>query len=136
MIVVDSSVWIAQLRAQSSPSVAALSGMPSPTRIIVGDLVLMEVLRGARDERHAESLEWAMRRFRVEPMVDVSLALAAARHSRFLKGRGVTIRKTIDLLIATFCIVREIPGIEFTGPVALIASVLVITVLLRLRGTG
>jgi predicted nucleic acid-binding protein len=106
MIVVDSSVWIAQLRAQSSPAVAALSGMPSPTRIIVGDLVLMEVLRGARDERHAESLERAMRRFRVEPMVDVALALAAARHSRFLRGRGVTIRKTIDLLIATFCIER------------------------------
>ncbi len=99
MIVVDSSVWIAQLRAQSSPAVAALSGMPSPTRIIVGDLVLME-------ERHAESLERAMRRFRVEPMVDVALALAAARHSRLLRGRGVTIRKTIDLLIATFCIER------------------------------
>jgi predicted nucleic acid-binding protein len=80
--------------------------MPSPTRIIVGDLVLMEVLRGARDERHAESLERAMRRFRVEPMVDVALALAAARHSRFLRGRGVTIRKTVDLLIATFCIER------------------------------
>ncbi|PZO03333.1 MAG: VapC toxin family PIN domain ribonuclease [Hyphomicrobiales bacterium] len=106
MIVVDSSVWIAQLRSQSSPAVAVLAAMQSPSRIIVGDLVLMEVLRGARDERHAESLERAMRRFKVGRMVDEALALAAARHSRFLRGRGVTVRKTIDLLIATYCIAR------------------------------
>jgi predicted nucleic acid-binding protein len=106
MIVVDSSVWIAQLRSLSSPAVAMLAAMKSPTRIVVGDLVLMEVLRGARDERHAESLERAMRRFKVERMVDEAIALAAARHSRFLRGRGVTVRKTIDLLIASYCIER------------------------------
>ncbi|KPF63176.1 DNA-binding protein [Bosea sp. AAP35] len=106
MIVVDSSVWIGQLRSQSSPAVAALAAIQAPTRIIVGDLVLMEVLRGARDERHAESIERAMRRFKVEPMVDEALAIAAARHSRILRQRGVTLRKTIDLLIATYCIER------------------------------
>lgn len=67
----------------------------------------MEVLRGARDERHADRLERSLRRFRVERMVDEATALAAARHSRFLRGRGITIRKTIDLLIASFCIERD-----------------------------
>jgi predicted nucleic acid-binding protein len=106
MIVVDSSVWIAQLRSQSSPAVARLSEMSSPTRIVVGDLVLLEVLRGARDERHADRLERSLRRFVVEPMVNDAIAVAAARHARLLRGKGITIRKTIDLLIASFCIER------------------------------
>lgn len=104
MIVVDSSVWIAQLRSQHSASVAKLTRLRSPTRIVVGDLVLLEVLRGARDEQHAATLERALRRFTVEPMVSETLAIAAARHSRFLRARGMTVRKTIDLLIATYCI--------------------------------
>ena len=107
MIVVDSSVWIGQLRSQNSAAVARLAEIASPARIIVGDLILMEVLRGARDERHADRLERSLRRFRVERMVDEATALAAARHSRFLRGRGIAIRKTIDLLIASFCIERD-----------------------------
>ncbi len=106
MIVVDSSVWIAQLRAQNTPAVAKLSRLDSPSRIIVGDLVLMEVLRGARDEPHAAALERILRRFQVDTMVDEGLAVAAARHSRFLRARGITIRKSIDLLIATYCVER------------------------------
>jgi predicted nucleic acid-binding protein len=106
MIVVDSSVWIAQLRSQSSPAVARLSEMSSPTRIVVGDLVLLEVLRGARDDRHAARLERSLCRFVVEPMVSDAIAVAAAGHARLLREQGITIRKTIDLLIASFCIER------------------------------
>ncbi len=107
MIVVDSSVWIAQLRAQGSPAAARLTDMDATESIVVGDLVLLEVLRGARDERHADRLERSLRRFKVERMVDETIAVAAARHSRLLRSRGVTIRKTIDLVIAAFCIERD-----------------------------
>jgi hypothetical protein len=107
MIVVDSSVWIAQLRSQGSPAAARLAEMDTTELIVVGDLVLLEVLRGARDERHADRLERSLRRFKVERMVDEFISVAAARHSRLLRSRGVTIRKTIDLLIATFCIERD-----------------------------
>ncbi|AMJ62064.1 type II toxin-antitoxin system VapC family toxin [Bosea sp. PAMC 26642] len=107
MIVVDSSVWIAQLRSQDTRAAAKLAEMDTPDYIVVGDLVLMEVLRGARDERHADRLERSLRRFKVQRMVDETIAVSAARHARLLRSRGVTIRKTIDLLIATFCIERN-----------------------------
>lgn len=107
MIVLDSSVWIAQLRSQASAAVRSLAEMDMAESIVVGDLVLVEVLRGARDERHADRLERALRRFKVESMVDETNAVAAARHSRLLRSRGVTIRKTIHLLMAAFCIERD-----------------------------
>lgn len=106
MIVVDSSVWIARFRGEPSPSVAKLDHVVDPTTLLVGDLVLFEVLQGARDERHAERIARALGAFDAVSMTDPGLALAAARYSRFLRSRGVTIRKTIDLLIATFCIER------------------------------
>jgi predicted nucleic acid-binding protein len=106
VIVVDSSVWIARFRGEANAAVAKLDSVADTTTLLVGDLVLFEVLQGARDERHAERIASVLGAFSAVSMTDPSLALAAARHSRFLRGRGVTIRKTIDLLIATFCIER------------------------------
>lgn len=106
MIVVDSSVWIAQLRAQNSAAVVKLANIDAATRVIVGDLVLTEVLSGARDHAHAARLERSLRRFRVEAMLDDALAVSAARYFRLLRGQGITVRRTVDLLIATFCIER------------------------------
>ena len=104
VIVVDSSVWIAQLQGRTSLAVTRLAAIERPTTIVIGDLVLMEVLQGARDAAHASKLERSLRRFPIARMVDDRLAVLAAANSRFLRGKGVTIRKTIDLLIATFCI--------------------------------
>ena len=106
MIVVDSSVWIARLRGESTPALRRLDEVFRPRDVIVGDLVMLEVLQGARDERHAAHLERLLRAFRVEEMVDEAVSLSAARHSRILRDKGVTVRKTIDLLIASFCIER------------------------------
>ncbi len=104
MIVVDSSVWIALLRRTPSQAVAQLKAIESARSILVGDIVLMEVLRGARDEAHASALEKRMRSFQVRPMLSPELASQAARHYRKLRGLGVTIRKSPDLIIATYCI--------------------------------
>lgn len=104
MIVVDSSVWIANLRDESRPSVAYLNEKVATSTIVVGDLVLLEVLRGARDDDHASRIEQALRRFRVEPMLSPDIAVRAAGHYRSLRGSGLTVANIADLVIATFCI--------------------------------
>jgi predicted nucleic acid-binding protein len=107
MIVVDSSVWIAQLRRSGSYAVEKLRSIRNPTAaILVGDLVLLEVLQGARDERHAHEIETELRVFRTEPMLDRGIAVKAASNYRMLRGRGITVRGTTDLIIATFCVER------------------------------
>lgn len=77
--------------------------------LVVGDLVLAEVLQGARDDLHAARIEGELRGFHVVAMVTPDLAIAAARNYRLLRHRGVTVRRTIDMLIATFCLVQGWP---------------------------
>ncbi len=106
MIVVDSSVWIANLRNLDTAAVQSLRAVidDGKEQVLVGDLILLEVLQGARDEGHAARIEGNLRRFQVVPMLDDKLAVQAARNYRMLRGIGITIRKTIDVVIGTFCI--------------------------------
>jgi predicted nucleic acid-binding protein len=73
---------------------------------LVGDLVLLEVLQGARNDRHAAQIERELRVFKIERMLDDGIAVKAAANYRALRDRGITVRKTIDLIIATFCVER------------------------------
>lgn len=107
MIVVDSSVWIAHFRNMSTSSVQKLRTQEIVGDILVGDLILLELLQGARDDRHATRIDTAMRRFPIAAMLGDELAVVAARHYRTLRSKGVTVRKTADLIIATFCIAQE-----------------------------
>ena len=104
MIVVDSSVWIAHLRNVDLPAVRFLRSFPDSSAFLVGDLVMLEVLQGARDEVDARRIEQLLRQFNVESMLDESIAVEAASNYRDLRRRGVTIRKTNDMIIATFCL--------------------------------
>jgi predicted nucleic acid-binding protein len=107
MIVVDSSIWIGQLRRSRSDKIETLESIRNPaTSILVGDLVLLEVLQGARNDRHAAEIESELRVFRIERMLDDGIAAKAAANYRALRDRGITVRKTIDLIIATFCVER------------------------------
>jgi predicted nucleic acid-binding protein len=106
MIVVDSSIWIAQLRGLDTAGVHRLNSIDESGSIVVGDLILLEVLQGARNERHAAEVERHLRQFPIEGVLDDELAVQAARNYRRLREKGVTIRKTIDLVIGTFCIER------------------------------
>jgi predicted nucleic acid-binding protein len=105
---VDSSVWVAWLRGTASEPVAKLAGLAQVASLLLGDLVLLELLRGARDDRHAGAIEGRLIRFRRIDMVRGELAIAAARNYRLLRSRGITIRKTIDLLIGTWCIANAV----------------------------
>lgn len=107
MILVDSSVWIAHLRGDRTVATAKLAEVASREPLLIGDLILLEVLQGARDEAHAARIERGLRRYAVVPLLDADLALRAARNYRKLRELGVTVRKTADIIIGTFCIERH-----------------------------
>ncbi len=109
MIVADTSVWVDYLRDTPSREAELLDRLIEREDIAVPDLVLCEVLKGVPTERLALRTEELLREFLVVPTLDDALAAEAARHLRDLRGRGVTIRKTIDLLIGTLCIRRRWP---------------------------
>lgn len=104
MILVDSSVWIAHLRGHRTPATGKLRAAAGREPLLVGDLILLEVLQGARDEPHAVRIERGLRQYVVVPLLDADLAARAARNYRTLRALGVTIRKTADIIIGTFCI--------------------------------
>jgi predicted nucleic acid-binding protein len=104
MIVVDSSVWIAHLRNAETAGVAKLRNLDGDDDILVGDLILLEVLQGARDDQHAALIERNLRQFAIAPMLGEALASQAARNFRLLRAKGITIRKTADVIIGSFCI--------------------------------
>ena len=106
MILVDSSVWIARLRGRETEATARLRALIPREPLLIGDLILLEVLQGARDEAHAARIERDLRRYAVVPLLDDELAPRAARNYRALRDLGVTIRKTADLIIGTYCIER------------------------------
>lgn len=109
MIVVDSSVWIDFLNGRRTSHVAVLKAALGQAEIILGDLMLCEVLQGLDGESAARRVEALLRRFEIAPMAGEAIAVAAARNFRSLRRRGVTIRKTIDMLIGTWCIENRLP---------------------------
>jgi predicted nucleic acid-binding protein len=104
VILVDSSVWVAQLRGQQTAATARLEAVASREPLLIGDLILLEVLQGARDEAHAARIEHGLRQYAIMSLLDPDLAARAARNYRKLRERGITVRKTADLIIGTFCI--------------------------------
>lgn len=103
MILVDSSVLIAFLRGTATREVATLDDLLDRELVAVGDIMLCEVLQGLPTDRQARDVEAWLRRFDIVTIVDDIVAVEAARQFRTLRGLGVTIRKTIDLLIAARC---------------------------------
>lgn len=104
MILVDSSVWIAHLRGDRTLATAKLEAAAAREPLLIGDLILLEVLQGARDEAHAARIEHGLRQYTVVSLLSADLAPRAARNYRKLRELGITIRKTADIVIGTFCI--------------------------------
>lgn len=105
MIVVDSSVWIDLLNANRTPETVWLRSILGQRPIAIPDLSVTEVLQGARSERDFRFILALIGRAPVIPITDVHVAVEAARNYRRLRTKGFTIRKTIDTLIATRCII-------------------------------
>lgn len=106
MILVDTSVWIDYLRNTSTAPVTRLRGLIGQEELLVGDLILCEVLQGVGSTAQARRIEAALREFELVSLSDPDLAVAAAENYRLLRGRGITVRTTVDVLIGTFCIER------------------------------
>jgi predicted nucleic acid-binding protein len=109
LIVVDSSVWIDFLNGRNAPHVRRLRAVLGTDEVIVGDLMLCEVLQGLGSERAAREVEALLLRFEIVPMAGKEIAVIAARNFRSLRKRGITVRKTIDLLIGAWCIENRRP---------------------------
>lgn len=107
MILVDASVWIDFFNGNPTPEVSLLDGLLGQQALIVGDLTLTEVLQGFLHEKEFRQAMALMRALEVVQLGGVEIALQAARNFRELRKRGVTIRKTIDVVIATWCIEND-----------------------------
>lgn len=105
MILVDSSVWIDDLRGTPEPKALKLDALlaKGEETLIVGDLILMEVLRGCRSQREYDRVLKVLSVLECVTLGGRRIAIAAAQHYRTLLKRGVTVSKSVDLLIATWC---------------------------------
>lgn len=101
---VDSSVWIDYFNGKDTPQTAYLYRALGTQSIVIGDLILAEVLQGFREEKDFAAARSALLKFQVFEMVGQAIALKSSQNFRSLRKQGFTVRKTIDCLIATFCI--------------------------------
>ena len=104
MIIVDSSVWIDYFNGFSSPQTDRLHAALSEELVAVGDIMLAEVLQGFRSDRQHRIARNLLLALDVVNMLDTSIALRSAENYRELRRKGVTVRKTSDCIIATWCI--------------------------------
>lgn len=106
-MIVDTTVWVDYLRGTDTPGVAWLSLEMDRQRLGLTDINLCEILQGVPDDREASRLHQdIVRRFQVFHAGGEAIAGEAARSYRALRKKGLTVRKTIDCLIAAFCISR------------------------------
>ena len=107
MLVVDTSVWVDYFNGAENPQTNFLHSILDATPILIGDLILTEVLQGFRHDPDFEKVRRLLAKFTQANMVDTTLAIQSARNYRLLRQKGITVRKTIDSLIATYCIENE-----------------------------
>lgn len=107
MILVDSSVWIDYFRGTATPQADKLDSLLTKELLATGDLILAEVLQGFTSEREFNQARRLLTSLEVVEIGGQEIAIQAARNFRILRSNGVTIRKTIDTLIATHCIEND-----------------------------
>lgn len=104
MVIVDTTVWVDYFQGAQNPETDWLNTELDRQRLGLTDIILCEVLQGVRDDLVAKEVEGKLLKLEVFETGSVALAREAARNYRTLRGRGHTVRKTIDCLIATFCL--------------------------------
>lgn len=109
MILVDTSVWIDYLNGTENSYTDALDAGIADGIVAMGDLIFLEILQGIRDDREYEITRRSLETLEQFEMLGTALAAKSAENFRALRKKGVTIRKTADVIIATFCIDRGLP---------------------------
>ena len=106
MILVDSSVWIDYFNGISTWQTDMLDTYLSKVPVIIGDLILVEVLQGFRSDKDYETAKNFLGALPFRRIGGYDVAVQSAQNCRRLRKAGVTVRKTIDIVIATFCIIE------------------------------
>lgn len=109
MILTDSSVWVDYFNGTKSRETDFLDVTLGSEPVAIGDLILTEVLRGFRGDTDYNLAKTLLLGLTVFDLLGQELAIKAADNYRALRRRGITIRKTADCIIATFCIERRLP---------------------------
>lgn len=104
MILVDSSVWIDYFRGEATPHTDQLDALLGSEPLAIGDLILVEVLQGFSDDKAFKQAGKLLTSLAVVELGGLAVAVQAAKHHRKLRALGITVRKTIDIIIATRCI--------------------------------
>ena len=109
MILVDSSVWIDYFTGIDSQQADTLDKTLGVEPVAAGDLILTEVLQGFRHDRDYKKAKALFDTVTIFEMLGREMALASAENFRSLRKKGITIGKTADVIIATFCIKQRLP---------------------------
>jgi len=109
MVIVDSSVWIDYFNGRDTAQTNKLDDLLSSEAIGLGDLILVEVLQGFREDKDYQIAKQLLTSLTVFNLLGSDIAVKSVNHFRSLRKRGVTVRKTADVVIATFCIENNYP---------------------------
>ncbi len=109
MILVDTSVWIDYFNGQKTWQTDLLEDLLSDVPIIMGDLILTEILQGFRSDNDYKTAKSFLSELPFRQMGGYQVAIQSAQNFRSLRKKGVTVRKTIDVIIGTYCILEDLP---------------------------
>ncbi len=109
MILVDSSVWIDYFNGTDTAQTGRLDAWLGIELLVTGDLILAEVLQGFGRDSDFRTAKKLLTSMTVLNMLNTDIALKSANNYRSLRKKGITVRKTVDLIIATFCIENGLP---------------------------
>ncbi len=104
MILADTSVWIDYLNGRISPQTNLLDDALSEGILAMGDLIFLEILQGFRDDQEYKKVKTELSLLDQYSMFEQGMAFKCAENYRFLRKKGITVRKTNDVIIASFCI--------------------------------
>ena len=109
MILVDSSVWIDYFNGVVCAETDRLDALLGQDNILMGDIILAEVLQGFTSDTEFKRAQNLLALLPFREMLGREVALQTAKNYRLLRKQGVTVRRTVDVMIGTFCIVNHIP---------------------------
>ncbi len=109
MILVDTSVWIDYFNGVETQETNLLDIALINDEVAIGDLILLDILQGFKSDKDYETAKEHLMALHQFSMLTPEIAIKAAENYRILRKYGITIRKTIDVIIATFCIYNRIP---------------------------
>ncbi len=109
MILADTSVWIDYLNGKNTSKTDLLDSSLEQGLLIMGDLILLEILQGIRDDKQYQLVKSELSKLEIFQLLQPDLVNNCAEYYRKLRKKGITIRKTADVIIASFCINRKIP---------------------------